>query len=119
MNYEIKKMSTGEILDTASKVFKDNFVPLFGISLGLQAVILLLTALMETVLFAGDADVWAAVAGVAVLLLMFFMTPFVTALSTRYIADRYLGREGGLGSAFKASIGIFFPLLFAIILSSI
>jgi hypothetical protein len=119
MNYEIKKMSTGEILDTASRVFKDNLVPLFGISFGLQAAILFLTALIETIFFVDDADVWAAVAGLVAVVLMLFMAPFVTAISTRYIADRYLGRDGGLGSAFKASIGIFIPLLFAIILGSI
>lgn len=116
MQYPLKSMSLGEILDISFKVFTRNFASLAGIAVIMQAVTFGIVFVAAS--FAITSDAAAIVAVLVVFIPLLLVAPLTTAVSTKIIADRYLGLETGIGSAFSYAFRIFLPLLGAIFLAS-
>ena len=117
MQYPLKPMSLGEILDTAFKVFTKNFILLAGIGILMQVIVFALAAGITFLALAAEVPLWVMV--VMLMVPMILITPFASAVSTKVIADRYLGIPTGIGPAFKFALRILFPLLGAIMVAGL
>jgi len=110
-------MTLGEILDTAFKVFRNNFFSLFLIGVVVQ-VLSFATFFMVGV--TGEPPETASglfLMTLPLLIPLLFLGPLGTAISTRLIADRYMGLSTSLGGAFTAGVKLLLPLMGAIFLS--
>jgi hypothetical protein len=117
MQYPLKPMSLGEILDTAFKVFTKNFVLLAGIGILMQVVAFGLAFAVTILAIESEAPMW--ITFVLLMVPLILITPFATAVSTKVIADRYLGLPTGIGSAFAFAFRILIPLLGAILVAGL
>jgi len=121
MQYPLKPMSLGEILDTAFQVFTRNFLMLAGVGILMQAITYGLMFVMAFAVLSDGAPtliglILTSILGIVPLLLI---TPFGTAVSTKIIADRYLGKPTSMGAAFAFAFRILLPLLGAILLAGL
>ena len=122
MQYQIQKMTAGGILDTAFKVFRDNLLVLLGIALTIQAISFgTVTVLQKILSTVNDPDevVGTLVLGIPPLIALFVLSPLGTAISTKIVSDRYLGRAVSLADALAAAFKVIVPLLIALLISTI
>ena len=99
MEYNIRQLSFGEILDRSLRILVDNAVLLIGIAifLGLPA-----SALGKG---GGNAT------GIFLLVFMLIVTPLVHAALTNAIADVYLNKPVTIASAYRAAWSIILPFV--------
>ncbi|MFT6362842.1 MAG: hypothetical protein ACJAZ8_001251, partial [Planctomycetota bacterium] len=121
--YSIKKMSPGEILDTSILVFRDNLSALLGIAFvvhGTSYGIALSFGLGD--LFSLDSSLtgfafhWPQVLA---LLAMTALAPLGTLVSTKVIAERYLGRRVRVANAVLNAVKLSPALLLALMASGL
>lgn len=106
MQYEIRAMSLGEILDTGFRLLRDHI--LLFMSIGLVFYVPL--AMLGTLVKPTKADPHVLMVG-GIALLSLVVAPLMIAAITYAIGEVYLGRTATLGGAMRASLGLFFPLL--------
>ena len=114
MQYEIRAMSLGEILDTAFRILRDHARLLIPIGMILAVPLSACTYALELVATPGDLQPEpAAIAIVGVLFLLVIATawPFTMAAMTHSIGEVFLGRSVTVGQAARLSASIFLPLV--------
>jgi hypothetical protein len=112
MKYEIRKLSFGETLNQAFKLYYDNFGPLFLLALisSIPAVLFPLpTVPLET---AGPAEQQAFIYDTFLLGIVFIVVNTIaTALMIEYISKRYLNIEQSMSQYLKNVIPFFVPVI--------
>ena len=112
MDYEIRAMSFGEILDTGFQLLRDHFVLLAGIAAVLYVPTAILNAYLGAAIQApsqGPAGPLIA-AGVGLILLAFVASPIVQVAITYAIGEVYIGHRPTIGDALRFGISILVPL---------
>ena len=113
---QLRPMSIGEIIDAAIAVYRRNFAPLFGIAAVVQVPLmaLQLTAMhpiTSAVLHSREGALrWQELAPSAGLLLValvlaMLIGPLAEAALAVGVSERYLGRDIGVGRAYRAARG--------------
>ena len=118
MDYEIRAMSFGEILDMGFRIIRNHFVLLVG----LQAIIVVPTRLVADAINSGvgTSDPMAMLAGLLpVFLALLLLQPIIMAAITHAIGENYLSRSVTFGGALRFALSIVLPLVGTWILSSI
>ena len=110
MRYEIRAMSFAEILDAGFRLVRDHFVLLVGISAALYVPAALFQSAAESL---ADAQSPGSLALVGLLGVLVFaaVSPFVGVAITFALGEVYLGREVGIGDAFRKGLPIVVPVL--------
>lgn len=98
MEYNIRQLSFGEVLDRSLRILIDNPVLLIGVSL----VLGLPAAMLQ---HAGRA------AGILALIYLMLVTPLVLAALTSAIADTYLNKPATIASAYREAWSIVLPFI--------
>jgi hypothetical protein len=118
VNYEIRAMSFGEILDMGFRILKNHFVLLAG----LQAIVFVPPRLVADSLTRGGdfTDPFTVLAGmIPVFLALLILQPIIMAAITHVIGENYLSRSVTFGGALRFALSILLPLLGTWILASI
>lgn len=112
MNYELRPMSFGEILDTGFRVFRNHFGLLFTVSAVVYGPLLALGLIggagPET-MQGGMAIAFLVAALVTVLFLCVGM-PLANAAITHAIGELYLGRPASLGRSLRVGLSLMMPV---------
>jgi len=110
MTYEIRVLSFGEILDTAFRLLRDQFVVLVAIA----ACIYVPIGLAQAVLLGMEpgtglgATYWISL---AVILLMALAAPLAQLAVTYVVSETYLGRKLGIAEAYAKGASVYLPYL--------
>lgn len=118
MDYQIRAMSFGEILDMGFRIIRNHFVLLVG----LQAIVVVPTRLVADFINRGAAgsDPIAVLAGLLpVFLALLLLQPIIMAAITHAIGENYLSRSVTFGGALRFALSIVLPLVGTWILSSL
>ena len=118
MDYEIRAMSFGEILDMGFRILKNHFVLLAG----LQAIVFVPPRLVADSLTRGSDfpdPVVVLVGMLPVFLALLILQPIIMAAITHAIGENYLSRSVTFGGALRFALSIVLPLLGTWILASI
>ena len=118
MDYEIRAMSFGEILDMGFRVLRNHFVLLVG----LQAIVVVPTRLVTDFLNReiGSSDPFMVLAGMLpVFLALLILQPIIMAAITHAISENYLSRSVTFGGALRFALSIMLPLVGTWILASV
>ena len=109
MDYEIRAMGLGEILDTAFRIIRDHAALLIGISLlmnlGLRAFLVALPAATEA------NDTALLIAGLSFGLVLMVVSPIVGAALTHAVSAVYLSRSVTFGESLGRGLKLFLPLV--------
>jgi hypothetical protein len=112
VQYQIRPMSLGEILDTGFAILRDHFVPIVGIS-ALVDVPLTLIGRAIPKLAPGTTPSMSDAIGMV--LPLYFMVlvlgPIGTVAITYLIGELYQGRSTTIGRAFRETFAILLPLV--------
>ncbi len=113
LRYEIRAMSAGEILDTGVQLVRSHFVALVGIS----AIVNVPLGIVQFV-FAGDTKTPGGAGSslqpalvIVTIVSLLVLAPITQTAITVLLGDLYLGRASSIGSAFRRSLSIVFPVL--------
>lgn len=110
MRYEIRAMSFAEILDAGFRLVRDHFVLLVGISAALYVPVTVFQSAVES--FAKGQDPGSlALTGLLGLLIFAGVSPLVGVAITFALGEVYLGREVGIGDAFRKGLAVVVPVL--------
>jgi hypothetical protein len=118
VDYEIRAMSFGEILDMGFRILKNHFVLLAG----LQAIVFVPPRLVADSLTRGSDfpdPVVVLVGMLPVFLALLILQPIIMAAITHAIGENYLSRSVTFGGALRFALSILLPLLGTWILASI
>lgn len=122
MVYPLKSMSLGEVVDVAFRVFRDNFLALFLIAVAVQVPFTVL--MVSYVMYLTDP--LAEPSGFQLFMMSSFalmgalvVQPLTNGASTKLIAERYRGRNIGVGASFAAALKLLPGLLGAVLLSGL
>jgi hypothetical protein len=118
VDYQIRAMSFGEILDVGFRIIRNHFVLLVG----LQAIIVVPTRLVTDALARGEgaADPFTVLAAMLpVFLAMLLLQPIIMAAITHAISENYLSRSVTFGGALRFALSIVLPLVGTWILASL
>lgn len=119
MQYEIRPMSFGEILDTGFQIVRNNFLQLVGIAAIVQIPFAFVQAMASNTP-TGSAPSTSVVIGFVLGALGFVVLgPFVQVAITYAIGENYQGRTTTFGRAFGEAIGIVLPVLGTSLLSGL
>lgn len=118
MQYEIRAMSFGEILDTGLRIVRNHFVLLVGISAAVNVPMALLQDFLPRQVGPGSTGATTA-AAVLFLLSLLVISPVVQVAITFVIGELYQGRQTTLGHAFREALRILLPLLGTWLLSGL
>lgn len=120
MNYEIRTMSFGELLDTGFRLVRNHFLVLLGIGL----ILFLPFELVQSFFLRGPHPAQPGSSGFA--LGIFFLVVFIALVAplaagaaTRALGEAFLGREPAIGDAYRFVLGEFTRLLGTAFLYSI
>lgn len=122
MQYEIRAMSLGEILDTGLRLLRNHFVPLVGTAALLYVPFSLVAALvLETPdpEAAPDEALGFAAAAISLGAVAMLLAPIVMAAVTRMLGEIYLGRSLGANDAFRGAFSILLPLMGTFVLAGL
>jgi len=114
MQYEIRPMSFGEILDTGFRLVRNHALLLIGCALPLYLPLA----------FAGEQinatnPTTRVVFGIIPMLLIGLLSPIVTAALTLAIGEFYLGRSVTFAQAIRGALGMFVPLVGTFLLAGL
>ena len=113
MEYEIRAMSFGEILDTGFRLLRNHFVMLLGIGL----VICVPTAFFEGyIASSGNPSVIAVILASLVLMVLSLV---VSATITFALGEIYVGRAVEILSAYKFSFSVLLPMMGTFLLAGL
>lgn len=118
MDYEIRTMSFGEILDMGFRILKNHFVLLVG----LEAIVSVPPIVVSNYLTGGSdvPDPFTLLTGMLPLLLaLLILQPIIMAAITHAISESYLSRSVTFGGALRFALTIVLPLLGTWILTSL
>lgn len=125
MQYEIRAMSVGEIVDTSFRIVRNHFVPLVGMSAAIYLPFTLfqaywMTSMQASVAAGGKLDIGAlsVTFGAGMLVLMVVM-PIVSAAIAHAVGEAYLGRPVSIGGSLREAMKIFLPIVGTGILSGL
>jgi len=119
MQYQIRSMSLGEILDTGFSIVRNHFVSIVGIAAVVYIPLALLGAAFPT-LKPGAPPSPAVLVGLLVGGLGFLLlSPIGTVAITYLIGELYQGRSTTIGGAFRQALSILLPLLGTTLLSGL
>ena len=110
MRYEVRAMSFAEILDAGFRLVRDHFVLLVGISAALYVPVALFQSAVEA-LAKGQNPGSLALTGLLGVLIFAAVSPLVGVAITFALGEVYLGREVGIGDAFRKGLAIVAPVL--------
>jgi len=111
MQYQIRPMSLGEILDTGFSIVRNHFVQIVGISALVYVPIALMQGLLEGAK-QGEPPTAAMGVGFVVGFLAFvILSPIVTVAITYLIGELYQGRSTTIGEAFRQAVAILLPVI--------
>jgi hypothetical protein len=118
MQYEIRSMSFGEILDTGFRITRNHFVPLVGLAALVNVPAQVVTGFIGEEARAGS---FAAMGlGLLLSLLLFgIVSPFVQVAITHMIGRYYQGEEAGVGEGLREAVRIVVPLVGTSLLGSL
>ncbi len=114
MQFEVRQLSFGEVLDQSFKVLRSRFVLLTGIMALFYVPYTLVMSLMQPATEEGVPQlpvmtmVMVAVGGALVMLMVM---PLAQLAVTKGVADTYLGKPFTLGSAYAAAAKAYLPYL--------
>ncbi|MDJ0867260.1 MAG: hypothetical protein QNK03_14210 [Myxococcota bacterium] len=109
MQYEIRAMSLGEILDTGFRIVRDQFGALIAIGAVLMVPLAAGTAYLEPVMATDPGSALLALVGVMVFYAV--LSPIVGAAITHLLGEAYLGRTASVGSSLRLGLSLLFPLV--------
>jgi hypothetical protein len=118
VDYEIRAMPFGEILDMGFRIVRNHFVLLVG----LYAILYVPIGLASQLVVGRNEipDPLTLLAGLLpIILVWLLLQPILTAAVTHAIAESYLSRTVSLGGALRFSFSIFLPLVGTSILATI
>jgi len=118
VDYEIRTMSFGEILDMGFRILKNHFVLLVG----LQAIVSVPPIVVSNHLTGGSdvPDPFALLAGMIPLFLaLLILQPIIMAAITHAISESYLSKSVTFGGALRFALSIVLPLLGTWILATL
>jgi hypothetical protein len=118
VDYEIRAMSFGEILDMGFRILRNHFVLLVG----LQAIVVVPTRLVTDFLNrkVGSSDPFMVLAGMLpVFLALLLLQPIIMAAITHAIGENYLSRSVTFGGALRFALSIVLPLVGTWLLASL
>jgi hypothetical protein len=118
VDYEIRAMSFGEILDMGFRILRNHFVLLVG----LQAIVVVPTRLVTDFLNreVGSSDPFMVLAGMLpVFLALLILQPIIMAAITHAISENYLSRSVTFGGALRFALSIVLPLVGTWLLASL
>jgi len=118
VDYEIRTMSFGEILDMGFRILKNHFVLLVG----LEAIVSVPPIVVSNYLTGGSdvPDPFTLLTGMLPLLLaLLILQPIIMAAITHAISESYLSRSVTFGGALRFALTIVLPLLGTWILTSL
>jgi hypothetical protein len=109
MAYEIRAMSLGEVLDTAFRLVRANFVPLVAIGLTVSLPAAGLTYAVEEMKTLPNA---ATIGGfVSLGFFMLVVSPVVSAAITHAVSEVYQGRAVSFASSLRVGLKLLLPLM--------
>lgn len=118
MQYEIRAMSFGEILDMGFKLVRDHFAVLIGIASVIYVPLAVAGALVTP--HTGQVPSRAALlASLAVSLVFLLASPMVWAAVTFALGEIYLGRNASIGAALRSGFSLSVPLMGTAVLGGI
>jgi hypothetical protein len=110
MQYEIRAMSFGEILDMGFRLVRDHFTVLVGIASVIYVPLAVAGALVAP--RAGQVPSRAAVLAIlAVYLVVLLASPIVWAAVTFALGEIYLGLNASIGTALRSGFSLSVPLM--------
>jgi hypothetical protein len=118
VDYQIRAMSFGEILDMGFRILRNHFV----LVVGLQAIVVVPTRLVADFINRGavSSDPFTLLAGMLpVFLALLILQPIIMAAITHAIGESYLSRSVTFGGALRFALSIVLPLVGTWILASI
>ena len=118
MDYEIRSMSFGEILDMGFRILRNHFVLLVG----LEAIVFVPPRVVTDLLTRGSdlTDPFVVLSGmIPVFLALLILQPIIMAAITHAVSESYLSRSVTFGSALRFALRIVLPLLGTWILASL
>lgn len=122
MNYPIRAMGFGEILDTAFRLVRDHAAVLIGIPILFYVPLALLQEALRSRQLAASQGAAGEVAAVSILVAMLgfaVILPVVQAAVTHAIGEHYLGRSVRVGEALRRAASIFLPMMGTWLLASL
>ena len=123
MQYAIRPMSFGEILDMGFQIVRNHFVQLVLIAAVIQVPLAILSVIATSYSTPGGtptAPSGGAIAGMVIAGLGFVvLMPFAQVAITYAIGEMYQGRTTTFGRAFHEAFSIFLPLLGTSLLSGV
>src|SRR5207253_10293659 len=97
--------SVGMVLDTAFRLYSQNFALMFGITAILHVPIFIVSILPVVLPLTGNHPFLAIIAalstGLIGLLTLLVIYPLATGATTKAVSDKYLGNAVTIGSALK------------------
>ncbi len=111
VQYEIRAMSFGEVLDTGLRIIRNHFVLLVGISAVVNVPMALFQNFLPQQLAPGGTGTATGIALLFGLASVLVVSPFVQVAITFVIGELYQGRQPTLAHAFREALRIFLPLL--------
>ena len=115
MQYEVRAMSLGEIIDTSFRILRNHFVPLVGMSAVVYLPFSLAMAawqirLQTQVAAGGELAIGSIFGQLGVLMLTIAVVmPIVSAAVSHAVGEAYLGREVNIAGSLRAAVGILLP----------
>lgn len=114
MNYQVRQLSFGEILDQSFKVLRDNFVVLTSIMAVFYVPYMLVTSLLRPSSEAGVPnlpDMRTMMVGLVGALVMLAALPLTQLATTRAVSDAYLRAPTTLADAYRAALKLYLPYM--------
>lgn len=109
MDYEIRAMGMGEILDTAFRLVRNHAAQLIGISLTVTVPTQIFVVMIENVTADATATMIAGIIGFG--LFMIVVSPIVSAAITHAISEVYLGRTVSYGGSLSVGLKLLMRLM--------
>ena len=121
MQYEIRAMSLGELLDTGFQLVRNHFVQLVSIAAIVYVPLAVMQAIFTAQAQSGGAKPSAvAITAIVVAVLGFaVLSPIVTVAITYTLGEVYQGRTTTVGEAMRQAVSILLPLLGTSLLSGL
>lgn len=119
MNYTIREMGLGDILDQAIKLVRNHFKRLFLLCSFLYLPVVLIQGFLE---LSNEDPMSMGLDPVGILFTVFIMliaTPITNAAITHSIAKEYLGQSASAKESFVHALKVVIPLIFTSIISGI
>lgn len=109
VEHQFEPMSVGMVLDTAFRLYSQNFALMFGITAILHVPIFLVSVLPVILPLTGNNPMIGVIAALSTaligLLTLLVIYPLATGATTKAVSDKYLGNAVTIGSALKEAWG--------------